>query len=102
MDYSSLLFVRTNINLFVFADIPYSLEISFGKMKFTLCLFLFCSWKISSVNSIKDIRVGLGEPIIPINTNVIDVEDKWFVQNLDHFNPTDTRTWKQVTSTIFI
>ena len=22
--------------------------------------------------------------------------DQWFVQSLDHFNPSDTRTWKQV------
>lgn len=26
-----------------------------------------------------------------------DIPERWFTQTLDHFNPTDTRTWKQVT-----
>lgn len=65
-------------------------------MKFTLYLFLFCLWKSPSVNSLKQIHVGLGEPNLPINTNAINLEDKWYEQKLDHFNPTDTRTWKQV------
>jgi hypothetical protein len=40
--------------------------------------------------------VGVGEPNTPENKNVNDVKDKWFIQKLDHFNPTDGRTWKQV------
>ncbi|VVC45708.1 Alpha/Beta hydrolase fold,Peptidase S28 [Cinara cedri] len=63
-------------------------------MKLTLCLFTFLLWKSSTVNSIKQKYVGLGEPNSP-TTDLINFEDKWFQQKLDHFNPTETRTWKQ-------
>lgn len=65
-------------------------------MKFILCVFLCCIWWSSPVYSITKIRVGLGEPNIPANRNVVDSEDKWFVQKLNHFDPTNTKTWKQV------
>lgn len=35
----------------------------------------------------------------PIKKNVFNnytSEDLWFIQKLDHFTPSDTRTWKQV------
>ncbi|XP_001949662.1 putative serine protease K12H4.7 [Acyrthosiphon pisum] len=64
-------------------------------MKFILCVFLFGVLWSSPSYSLKKIRVGLGEPNSPLTKNVIDTEDKWFLQKLDHFNPTDNRTWKQ-------
>ncbi|XP_012256835.2 putative serine protease K12H4.7 [Athalia rosae] len=36
---------------------------------------------------------SLGEPIL--NESHALPEDQWFEQFLDHFNPTETRTWKQ-------
>jgi hypothetical protein len=36
---------------------------------------------------------GLGSPSIPPGVEV--PPDQWFVQLLDHFKPTDDRTWKQ-------
>lgn len=65
-------------------------------MKFIFCVFLCGVLWSSPSYSLKKIRVGLGEPNLPLNKNVIDIEDKWFVQKLDHFNNTDNRTWKQV------
>lgn len=59
-------------------------------------VFWFCVWWISPVYSVKKLHVGLGEPNSPENRNIFDVEDKWFEQNLNHFDPTDGRTWKQV------
>ncbi|XP_060847283.1 putative serine protease K12H4.7 [Rhopalosiphum padi] len=64
-------------------------------MKFICCVFLCGVLWSSPSHSFKKIRVGLGEPNSPLTKNVIDVEDKWFIQKLDHFNPTDNRTWKQ-------
>lgn len=64
-----------------------------------LCMLWCCVWWTSPAYSIKKLRVGLGEPNSPVNKNIIEVEDKWFEQKLDHFNPTDGRTWKQVLMT---
>lgn len=41
-------------------------------------------------------RMGLGEPISLVNANAIVIEDNWFVQKIDHFDPTNNNTWKQV------
>lgn len=38
---------------------------------------------------------NLGEPVLSSKTYVLPKE-QWFTQNLDHFNPTETRVWKQV------
>jgi len=65
-------------------------------MKFIFCGLLYAVLWSSSSHGLKKIRVGLGEPNLPLTKNVFNVEDKWFVQKLDHFNPTDNRTWKQV------
>ncbi|XP_025423599.1 putative serine protease K12H4.7 [Sipha flava] len=64
-------------------------------MKIIVCVFWCCVWWSSPVYSLKKILVGVGEPNTPENKNVNDVKDKWFIQKLDHFNPTDGRTWKQ-------
>lgn len=37
---------------------------------------------------------NLGTPIL--SGNYVAFEDQWFTQFLDHSNPTDARTWKQV------
>jgi hypothetical protein len=42
----------------------------------------------------------LGSPKAPPNITV--PPDEWFVQQLDHFNPTVLRTWKQVSSRILV
>ena len=31
-----------------------------------------------------------------------EILERWFSQRLDHFDPTDIRTWKQVSYTLFI
>lgn len=38
---------------------------------------------------------NLGGPVLSSKTYVLP-EEKWFTQYLDHFNPTETRVWKQV------
>jgi len=50
----------------------------------------------SQANSMKNILIGLGEPNLPASLRTMNTEDEWFIQKLDHFNPTDNRTWKQV------
>lgn len=71
-------------------------------MKFKVCVFVCFVWCSSPASSIKNLRVGLGEPNAVENKTLNEFEDKWFVQKLDHFNPTDTRTWKQVSSFLMI
>ena len=37
---------------------------------------------------------NIGEPILLKNKDL--PQQQWFTQYLDHFNPTEARTWKQV------
>lgn len=39
---------------------------------------------------------NLGLPVRSSISSVKQIPEKWFIQNLDHFNPVDQRTWKQV------
>lgn len=65
-------------------------------MKFIFCVLWLFVWLSSPANSIKNLLIGLGEPNSPLLLKSMNFEDEWFVQKLDHFNPTDNRTWKQV------
>lgn len=65
-------------------------------MRFILCVLWCCVWWNSPVTSFKKKLIGLGEPNSPENGKEINIEDKWFVQKLNHFDPSDNRTWKQV------
>lgn len=60
------------------------------KMKF-IFLIVWCIWwtfpVICKINSPLKSRV---------KRNDEDENDEWFVQKLDHFNPIDNTTWKQV------
>lgn len=38
---------------------------------------------------------NLGEPVLTSETISLP-QEQWFMQYLDHFNPTDVRVWKQV------
>lgn len=71
-------------------------------MKIILCVVLCVVWWSSPIHSIKKRYVGIGEPNMPNNRRVIDVEDKWFLQKLDHFNPTNNRTWEQVDKSYYV
>lgn len=64
------------------------------KILSSILLCLVC-W-ISLSHSIKRRYIGVGEPKSSQNRNAIDFEDKWFLQKLDHFNPINNITWKQV------
>lgn len=37
---------------------------------------------------------NLGAPIL--SEDYVLPKEQWFIQFLDHFNPTDTRVWQQV------
>lgn len=65
-------------------------------MKLILYIYLCYVWWSLPAYGIKNRHVGLGQPNTPENINEMEFEDNWFVQKLDHFNPTDNRTWKQV------
>lgn len=65
-------------------------------MRFILCVLWCLVWWNSPTSGFKKRLLGLGEPNSPEIRNAINVEDKWFVQKLNHFNPIDNRTWKQV------
>lgn len=43
---------------------------------------------------------NLGEPVVSSEDYKL-VEEQWFTQLLDHFNPTDIRVWKQVIHKIY-
>lgn len=59
------------------------------------CYALWSALPLYCAKVTQKVRIGLGEPNAAIMTNA-NVEDKWFEQKLDHFNPTDVRTWNQV------
>jgi len=74
-------------------------------MSLIFCLLWCCLWwgssaEFSSFTSL----VGLGAPTsafirarsIKMSLNQFNIEDSWIIQKLDHFNPNDKRTWKQV------
>ncbi|XP_050439494.1 putative serine protease K12H4.7 isoform X3 [Adelges cooleyi] len=63
-------------------------------MRFYIYAFLCCVWWDVTFGA-RRIKLGLGEPNSPETRNAQPVVDYWFQQKLDHFNPTDKRTWKQ-------
>lgn len=66
------------------------------KMKLLVCLLWCAVWWTSPARCLKKRHnIGLGEPDT-FETSNSTVEDKFFVQNVDHFNPADGRTWAQV------
>lgn len=69
----------------------------FLKMKLILfCLFSFCvCWSTAKTHKLINHFNGIGEPDSPTTRNALP-ENKWFIQKLDHFNSSDTRTWRQV------
>jgi len=67
-------------------------------MSLTFCVFWCYLWLSSSAYDNSVIK-HVGKEVqhftlLSGQENII--ENKWFVQDLDHFNATDTRTWKQV------
>lgn len=66
-------------------------------IKFTICVVLLCftfgseAWKTFHLGREKG-----GNVKGPHTTNHELPPDQWFTQKLDHFNPTDDRTWQQV------
>lgn len=65
-------------------------------MKLIFCVPWLFVWMTSPANGMNDILIGLGEPNSPPSFRTLITEDEWFIQKLDHFNPTNNRTWKQV------
>lgn len=53
------------------------------------------SWKIFHLG--RNFGGNLGEPYGVNLYDTLNVSEKYFDQYLDHFTPTDGRTWKQVT-----
>ncbi|XP_026821107.1 putative serine protease K12H4.7 [Rhopalosiphum maidis] len=65
-------------------------------MNLIFCAVWCCLWYGSLANGSSSMKFGgIGEPNIPILVRSSIFENKWFEQKLDHFNPIDTRTWKQ-------
>lgn len=68
-------------------------------MKLWLYICFLCVF--AGVNSWRKFERGrkstgnIGEPKSQ-KTQLKDIPTQWYFQNLDHFNPTDERTWKQV------
>ncbi|XP_044268918.1 putative serine protease K12H4.7 [Tribolium madens] len=68
---------------------------------FTLLLtLLYISSEVYSWRIFRNGRMvggNIGEPKSDNckESNVKEVQEEWFTQNLDHFNPTDETTWKQ-------
>jgi pimeloyl-ACP methyl ester carboxylesterase len=65
-------------------------------MNLIFCVVWFGLWWGSSANESSSMKLGgIGKPNLPISARSLIFENKWFEQKLDHFNPIDTRTWKQ-------
>ncbi|XP_060862766.1 putative serine protease K12H4.7 [Metopolophium dirhodum] len=65
-------------------------------MNLIFCVLWCCLWfgALADKGSFMKL-VGVGRPNALATSRSIAIENKWFTQNVDHFNPTDTRTWKQ-------
>ncbi|CAH1366832.1 hypothetical protein MTP99_008111 [Tenebrio molitor] len=65
---------------------------------FLLCLLYFCaevnSWRIFHHGRMVGGNVGIPKPD-KRRQSVKEVNEEWFTQQLDHFNPTDETTWQQ-------
>lgn len=68
-------------------------RICIQKMKIVFCVLFYCTWWSIPVISIKR-KIGLGE-INELDNAYAPIE-RWYRQKVDHFNPTDKRTWLQV------
>lgn len=60
------------------------------KMRFLFIVLFYVLWNISA-NCMEQIPLKNRD-----KRKVVIYEDQWLVQKLDHFNPNDKRTWKQV------
>lgn len=66
-------------------------------LKIILCLVVInqvAAWKIFHLGRV--VGGNLGLPASKYKDVHDNVTEEYFVQNLDHFSPTDLRTWKQV------
>ncbi|XP_050530553.1 putative serine protease K12H4.7 [Daktulosphaira vitifoliae] len=65
------------------------------EMKIIFFGVLYCIGWNNAIKSTK-LLIGLGEPNSPEEiSRSVPYTNRWFIQKLDHFNPTDKRTWKQ-------
>lgn len=55
--------------------------------------FSVYTWKIFFRG--REVGGNIGQPLAESNY-LDDIPEEWFTQNLDHFNPTEDRTWQQV------
>lgn len=72
-------------------------------MNLIFCVVWCCLWWGSLANESRSYKklAGIGKPNITAVLTRRIFENKWFEQKLDHFNPIDTRTWKQVLIIIY-
>lgn len=65
----------------------------FAVLGLLMCLFTSSlSWRVFHLGRKYGGNLNIGESIARAGLPPV----QWFEQNLDHFNPTDARTWKQV------
>jgi len=66
-------------------------------MNLIFCVLWCCLWFGALADKYSFMKlVGVGRPNSVASGKSLVIENKWFTQKVDHFNPTDTRTWKQV------
>ena len=73
-------------------------------MKHKISFSLILLFVLVFINSSFSLRLFRGRPVnkhgllaVPESTTVADVDsERWFIQRLDHFDPTNLKTWKQV------
>ncbi|XP_022176436.1 putative serine protease K12H4.7 [Myzus persicae] len=65
-------------------------------MNLIFCVLWCCVWSGSLAHNGSFMRlVGVGKPNLTTTTRSLIIENKWFKQKVDHFNPSDKRTWNQ-------
>lgn len=65
----------------------------FNCLLFCIIIQSICPWRIFYRG--RGVGGNIGKPPVK-NYGFQTIPEEWFDQSLDHFNPTDTRTWKQV------
>lgn len=65
-------------------------------MKILTCVLLCLFWWSSPIHSMKKIFMGIDNQKPSLYKGHTEFKDRWFLQKLDHFNPTNNKTWKQV------
>lgn len=67
---------------------------------FAILIAKIHSWRIFHRG--RGVGGNLGTPVRHHLSDLREIPEQWFLQELDHFNPSDDRKWKQVSKLFYL